>query len=452
MKKQFKSFAAVLLIFTILISLLPTAVMGADTITAYVSVIRNGEFTIGKNNATIAHIPVEISSQNPTIDEAFTALHETYYPDGVSGYRATQMPSYISITKFWGIESEFVGYCLNNNFAGGLNDPVNDGAHIVLWFYQASNWSDAYTYFDKTTATVTSDDSLNLTLYSGNSPLSDARITVDGIEISGVITDDEGKASLSFEEGGTYIVSAEYAESYIVPPVCIVTVIEEGKTDAEYIDNDKNALSVTYNGGEKITLPQNGNSGKTRIEWTSDSACVDTDTGVVTIPDEDTTVTLTATIWCNDISDTKEFPPINIPGRLSMAKKTVENKKLQAMEYTNATEWGYEYNSELDDTNILELVREAINDNDITVEFDDSFVATDIIAADGTITYPREETKEFTLPFLLNFKGQSKQVYVNVVIPKRAQTKAEAIDAMKAAMITYMNDSKVLNGNRHILR
>ena len=446
MIKQFKSFAAVLLVFTILISLLPTAVMGADTITAYVSVIRNGEFTTGKDNTTIAHIPVEISSQNPTIDEVFTALHETYYPDGVSGYRTTQMPSYISITKFWGIESEFVGYCLNNNFAGGLNDPVNDGSHIVLWFYQASNWSDAYTYFDKTTATVASDDSLNLTLYSGNTPLSDATITVDGMEVSGVITDAEGKASLSFEEGGTYIVSAKYAESYIVPPVCIVTVIEEGKTDAEYIDNDKKALSVTYNGGDKITLPQTGNSGKTRIEWYSNNACVDANSGAVTIPDEDTLVTLTATILCNDFYDTRTFS-INIPGRLSKAKETLEADALKPTEYTNATDSGYKFDSEPDDTNILTLAQKIINDNNITVEFAETFTATDIISADGTITYPADEAKEITLPLVLTFNNKNKQVNVNAVIPKRSQTKAEAIDAMKAAMITYMNDSKVLNGN-----
>lgn len=452
LKKVFKSFSVILLVFAMLMSFLPVGVMADDSITIYASVVRNGEFTTGKNNETIAYIPVTLDSQSSTIDEAFTSLHERYYIYGANGYRTTDMGSYTSITKFWGVESEYVSYYNNNNYAMGLTDLVEDGAHLVFWFYQdTKGWSDVYTFFDKTTAAVNSGDTLDLTLtqsgYSGSSPFSNAMITIDGTEVSDKITDAEGKVSLSFEEGGTYIVSAKYADSYIVPPVCIVTVTEEGKTDAEYVAEDKDALNVTYTNGQNLNLPKIGKSGKTRIEWTSNSACVDADTGVVTIPDEDTTVTLTATIRCNDVFDTKEFTPIDILGRLSMAKKTVENKKLQAVEYTNATDSGYKYDSVSDDTNILALVCEAINDDDITVAFAGNFIATDIIAADGTITYPRDEAKEITLPLVLNFKEQSEQVNINAVIPKHAQTKIEAIDALKEALEIYMNDPKVLNGN-----
>ena len=92
LKKGFKSFAAVLLAFTMLMSFLPVGVMAADSITVYASVIRNGEFTTGKNNETMAYVPVTLESQSPTIDGAFINLHETYYIDGSSGYRTTQMP------------------------------------------------------------------------------------------------------------------------------------------------------------------------------------------------------------------------------------------------------------------------------------------------------------------------------------------------------------------------
>ena len=451
LKKVFNSFVAILLAFTMFMSFLPVGVMAADSITVYASVVRNGEFTTGKNNETMAYVPVTLDSQSPTIDGAFTTLHETYYIDGASGYRTTQMSSYTSITKFWGVESEYVSYYNNNNYAMGLTDTVEDGAHLVFWFYQdTTGWSDAYTFFDKTTATVACGDTLDLTLtqagYSGNSPFSGAVITVDGVEVSDMITDAEGKVSLSFEEGGTYTVSAKFAGSYIVPPVCIVTVTEEGKTDAEYVAEDKEVLNITYTNGQNITLPKTGKSGKTRIEWTSDSSSVNTDTGVVTIPDEDTTVTLIATIRCNDVSDIKTFS-IPILGRLSMAKEVIEADALKPVEYTNATDSGFRYDSVADDTNILTLAREVINDNGVTVAFAENFTATDIIAADGTITYPTDEAKEITLPLALTFNEQSKQVSVSAVIPKHAQTKAEAMDAMKAAMTTYMNDSKVLNGN-----
>ena len=451
LKKRFKGFAAVLLICTMLMSILPIGVMAAEDSTVYVSVVRNGEFTSGKNNKTMAHMPVIVNSQTPTIDDAFAALHENYYKDGTNGYETTKMDGYTAVTKFWGVNCAAVGYYNNNCYAMGLTDSVENGAHLVFWFYQdVVSWSDAYTFFDKTAASVTCGETLNLSLtqagYSGNSPFSGAVITVNGTEISEIITDAEGKASLSFEKGGTYIVSAKSADSCIVPPVCIVTVTEEGKTDTEYVAEDKKALNVTYTNGQSINLPKIGKSGKTEIEWTSDSACVDTDAGVVTMPDEDTAVTLTAVIRCNDVWDTETFI-IKILGRLSTAKAVIETEALKPVEYTNATSDGFKYDSAPDDTNILTLACERINDDNIVVAFAENFIATDIVAADGTITYPKDEAKEINLPLTLTFKERTERVDVSVVIPKHVQTKAEAIDAMKAAMTGYMNDPKVLNGN-----
>ena len=432
LKKGFKSFAAILLVFTMLIPLLPIGAMATDSITVYVSVVQGGEFIVGKNGDTMAYVPITVNSQEPKIDDAFITLHDAYYIDGASGYETTEM-GYKAITKFWGVNSSSVSYYNNNLAAWDPDDIIEDGAHLVFWFYQDTKyWTDTYTFFDKTAASVSSDETLNLTLtqkdYSENNPLVGATITVDGKEVSDKITDAEGKVSLSFEEGGTYTVSAKYTNSYIVPPVCIVTVTEEGKTDAEHVAQDKEALTLTYTNGPNITLPKTGKSGKTRIEWTSDSTCIDTDIGAVNTPDEDTTVTLTATIRCNDAWDTTIFP-INILGRLSKAKKTIEAKTLQPVEYTNATDSGYKYISEADDTNIITLACEVINDDSISVGFSENFTATDIIAADGTITYPTDEAKEITLPLILTFKEQSCELNVNAVIPKHAQTKAEAIAA-----------------------
>ncbi len=432
-------------------SLLPAGVTATESITVYVSVVQGGEFTKGKNNETMALVPVLVNSQTPTIDDAFSALHETCHEDGINGYETTRMEWGTSITKFWGVESEYSGYYNNNLYAMGLTDSVKDGDHLVFWFYQdTKGWSDAYTFFDKTTAGVSGGEVLDLTLtqsgYSGNSPLSGATVTVDGTEASGAITDAEGRVSLTFDEGGTYMVSAKVADFCIVPPVCIVTVTEEGKADAEYVAEDREALDVIYTGGQNLALPKIGKSGKTEIEWHSDSTIADADTGAVTVPDADTTVTLTATIRCNDTSDTKTFT-IKIPGRLTVAKEALASDALMATEYTNATDSGFRYDSEKDDTNILTLARAVIKDENITVTFAENFEATDIIASDGTITYPKDKAKETALPLELTFNEQSEQVNVNAVIPKHAQTKAEQIDAMKAAMTAYMNDSKVLNGN-----
>ena len=145
-KKGLKRFAAILFVFTMLMSLLPIEVMATESITVYASVVRNGEFTTGKNNDPIAHVPVTLDSASPTIDKAFISLHETYYKDGTSGYETTQMIYGNSVTKFWGVESEYVGYYHNNNYANGLTDVLENGAHLVFWFYQdTARWSDEIT-------------------------------------------------------------------------------------------------------------------------------------------------------------------------------------------------------------------------------------------------------------------------------------------------------------------
>ena len=118
-----------------LMSLLPVGIMAAESITVYAGVVRNGEFTTGKNNETMAYVPVTVNTQTPTINDAFTTLHETYCEYGVNGYGTTQMDWGTSVTKFWGVNSTSVSYYNNNLYANGLSDTVEDGDHLVFWFY-----------------------------------------------------------------------------------------------------------------------------------------------------------------------------------------------------------------------------------------------------------------------------------------------------------------------------
>lgn len=74
---------------------------------------------------------------------------------------------------------------------------------------------------------------------------------------------------------------------------------------------DKTALSLgrpVYTEAGKITLPESGASGST-ITWKSSMPEVINDTGVVTLPTEQSTVkvVLTATLTKGDVQDTKEF-------------------------------------------------------------------------------------------------------------------------------------------------
>ena len=91
----------------------------------------------------------------------------------------------------------------------------------------------------------------------------------------------------------------------------------EGLSDLDSVAADKTALDIGYAGTDSatsvtqaLTLPSAGDSGTT-ISWTSSDTAVIADTGAVTRPDvnaaNDASVTLTATIEKNGVSDTKTF-------------------------------------------------------------------------------------------------------------------------------------------------
>ena len=70
--------------------------------------------------------------------------------------------------------------------------------------------------------------------------------------------------------------------------------------------DDKTALKVTYASGDSsgsvtqdVTLPTSGASGSSTITWSSSNPAVISNTGVVTVPSANTSVTLTATITYN---------------------------------------------------------------------------------------------------------------------------------------------------------
>ena len=476
MKKGLKSFVAILLAFTMLMTLFPIGVMAKNSITVYVTISDKGALAEGTDGSPMGYRAITVTDWDEdnelTIYDAYTAAHKQFCQSEFS------LNGSGLVGQLWGDRSgAFLTFVNNAGISGTpLNEqPISEGAHLVgAILSDTSLWSDHYSFFSILSKTVQKNSEFELSLKSFPGMSGGASQVASGVsigtwsggsftEIPEKSTDNNGVVSLSFDTPGIYCVTASgivkddvydwgtgasvQKNCPIIAPVCIVTVTEEGKTDAEYVAEDIEALSVTYTNGQNITLPKSGKSGKTEIEWTSDSACVDADTGVVTIPDEDITVTLTATIRCNDAWDIETFS-IPILGRLSTAKAVIEADVLTPVEYTNATDSGFEYDSVADDTNILALAREVINDENITVTFAENFIATDnIIAADGTITYPTDEAKEITLPLTLAFNEQRKQVMVRTVIPKHAQTKSEAIDAMKAAMNGYMNDPKVLGGN-----
>lgn len=170
---------------------------------------------------------------NLTVNDALMEAHFTHAEGGVSAYGYADSEYGRSITKLWGDESGAYGYCVNNVSAVSLLDPVKAGDNITAYVYKDQTaWSDSYSYFDISAKTFEDSGRLTLTLsyntfdenwQTVTKALEGAYITVDGTRTE-IITDKDGKATLSVKGAGTYVISAECDSMTIVPPVCVVTV------------------------------------------------------------------------------------------------------------------------------------------------------------------------------------------------------------------------------------
>lgn len=215
-----------------------------STIKVYITVSKYGEIAGDKERKAIAAASIELNDKaSYNLDDVFTAAHDLYYEGGAdAGYASDNGEYGLYITKFWGDESGNFGYQVNGGTEPvmGLSHEVKDGDYIDVCIYK-NTYPDTenYTKFDKVNKEVFVNEAVELTLseagYDENwntvfAPCSDADITVNG-ENRGIKTDKDGRATLSFDSAGEYIVSAvktKELNSETVPaicaPVCIVTV------------------------------------------------------------------------------------------------------------------------------------------------------------------------------------------------------------------------------------
>ena len=179
--------------------------------------------------------------------------------------------------------------------------------------------------------------------------------------------------------------------------------------DAEDVAADKAALTVTptiVTSSGKLDLPSTGEHGST-ITWTSSNPAIIANDGTVTLPtDNDVTVTLTAAITKNGVSDTKEF---------TLTVRTAASADKAALEAIAArlgTRFRVAYKT--GDVNVLDTVRarlaEAITASgasltadQITVTLADKGATTigvgagTLIDDSGKVTYYYEDPSQSTI-------------------------------------------------------
>ena len=125
----------------------------------------------------------------------------------------------------------------------------------------------------------------------------------------------------------------------------IVKIERTAPSNDECVELDKEALEIIFAKGDTadsvtkdLTLPNMGEWGSF-ITWESSNADVITNDGKVTRPNEDTEVTLTATIAKGEATDTKEFTvTVKAVDKTALNAKILEAEKLEERFYT-AESW-----------------------------------------------------------------------------------------------------------------
>lgn len=179
-----------------------------------------------------------------TVCDALYAVHEKLYEGGAKAGFGYYTGEYgLSMSKLWGDESGMFGYYLNNASCMSLADPVKDGDNITAFIYQSQDWSDVYTYFDVTEASVSTGEEITLTLMAAgydenwnpiSYPVEGATLTCDG-EKTAYVTDAQGKVTFSLQEAGAHVISAEYDKAIIVPPACEVAVKKVSQSSCQAV-------------------------------------------------------------------------------------------------------------------------------------------------------------------------------------------------------------------------
>ncbi|MDO4869099.1 MAG: fibronectin type III domain-containing protein, partial [Bacillota bacterium] len=202
-------------------------VMPAEPAEVAVTVNNKGVLAAAKDGSAMADKKVTVEDINEdghlTINEALAAMHEAYYEGGAAGFAVGGM--YNSIQKLWGVETTNVLTYLNGTGIFSVDDEIKAGDEI----YTSVNaddvyYADWYIKFSKKNYNTTKGTkiSVKLTGHYGmayeEEDLKD--VPVEGIQIGtwqngefvpieGAVTDANGKAELSFDEVGEYVITAK---------------------------------------------------------------------------------------------------------------------------------------------------------------------------------------------------------------------------------------------------
>ena len=241
---KFKKVLSIILAFVMILGSFSVCAEGVENITVYLSVSKYGELVTDKYGNTFACVEIELDGKESyNLNDVFFTAHSLYCEDGEEGYASSVGQWGFGIDKFWSDTSYNFGYQVNGGTesVSGLDYTVKSGDFIDAFIYKNQYpETEGYAMFDKRRISLYTNNECDLTLeyfsgYDENwnsivSPCEDATVIINGEETE-YRTDGNGQVVLSFENEGTYIVSARKTKlsgdnevPAITAPSCVIDV------------------------------------------------------------------------------------------------------------------------------------------------------------------------------------------------------------------------------------
>jgi len=311
--KRASKVTAILLALMMAVVFMPTFAFAADGdgdaagITVYMTVSDEGVLAKAKDGSAMVWQPVAVTDADNdgtiTYHEALIAAHEQYFEGGAAGYEADFSYGSAWVTKMWGKSAAAGSSFMTNDVACSSTvdvTAVKDGDYLLASNNQdATNYADWNTYFDQKQIKAFVGDEITVKLegyqaMTVNPPAPAVGVNIgiweDGTFIplgddqgADLKTDAEGKATVSFFEAGTFILTANgavkdsvlpwgaetafEADCPVIAPCCIITVAKKAnpmkatgknvnaKAKKKTVISAKKAFKITDKKG-KITYKQ----------------------------------------------------------------------------------------------------------------------------------------------------------------------------------------------------
>ena len=235
-----------------------------DSITVYMTVSNQGVIAKTNDGSAMANREVKVTDIDGdgtyTFDEALVAAHKAYNSE--SGYAASSSGW---VTKLWSVEENSAGYSFMKNDKQTdvvTNVSVAKGDRLVASVNRDEAYTDWYTYFDQKEKRVKAGEAFTLNLkgfqaMSTNAPAPAAGVAVGTwsngsfTPIKGAVADKSGNVKLSFNEPGTYIISADGVvyDTYDAEPLWQLMEVEhdaDGRPVYGRMDYDTSEFWVGY--------------------------------------------------------------------------------------------------------------------------------------------------------------------------------------------------------------